>query len=460
MSAPSALRRAPELRPGLRLNIRGRSVYLRGLREPPRGIFLWLAILGPGLVAAMAGDDAGGIATYSAVGAAYGYELLWVMVLITVSLAVVQETAARLGAATGRGMLDLIRERYGVAWTLLMVAVVLIANTGVVIAQFTGIGAATELFGISKYVSVPLSAVLLWYVIVGGTYSRVEKALVLMTLVYFVYPLTALIAQPDWGDVARGALIPSLRSDPEYLVLFVALVGTTITPFMSLFQQSSIVEKGVARRHYGPERLDAYVGSFFSNFVAVMIIVATGATLHAAGQTQIETAADAASVLRPIAGDAAQALFALGLLGASLMAVGVLPLTTAYSISEAFGFPKGVSLDFRRARIFFTVFTALIVIGAAVALIPNIAVIELLVWVQTLNGVLLPILLVFQLLLINDRRLVGDLKNGRIYNVIGWGTVVFVVTAVVALLGSQVLDLLGINVLQAMGGGTIARLPA
>jgi Mn2+/Fe2+ NRAMP family transporter len=413
-------------------------------------VLRWLAILGPGLVAAMAGDDAAGITTYSSVGAAYGYELIWVMILITVSLAVVQEMSARLGAASGRGMLDLVRERFGIGWGLIVVAVVLVGNFGVIVAQFVGIGAATELFGISSYVSIPLCAALMWYLVVAGSYSRVEKIFVLMTLVFFAYPATAIIAQPDWGAVARGA-VPSLRRDPEYLLLFVAMVGTTITPFMQLFQQSSIVEKGVARRHYGPERLDAYVGSILSNFVAVMIIIATGATLHAAGTTEIETAADAAEVLRPVAGDAAQLLFAVGLIGASLIAAGVLPLTTAYAVSEAFGFTKGVNLDFRRARIFFSLFTGLLVAGAMVALVPGIPVVDLLVGVSALNGVLLPVLLFFLLRLINDNRVAGDLKNGTGYNVLGWGTLGFVSVAVAALLGSEALGLIGIDVFALLG---------
>ena len=451
MSAGSPHPRPPELRPGLRLTVRGRSIYVRGLHQPPRGPLRWLALLGPGLVAAMAGDDAAGIATYSSVGARYAYELLWVLLLITLSLAIVQEMSARLGAASGRGMLDLVRERFGIGWALVTIAVVLVANFGVVVAQFTGIGAASELFGISRYLSVPAAAVMLWYVVTKGSYARVEKVFVLMTLVYLAYPVTAFIAGPSWGEVAQGAFVPSLQKDPEYLLLFVALVGTTITPFMQLFQQSSVVEKGVARRHYGPERIDAYVGSILSNFVAAMIIIATGATLHVAGQTEIESAAQAAEVLRPVAGDAAQILFAVGLVGASLIAAGVLPLTTAYSISEAFGFTKGVSLDFRRAPIFFSVFTALLILGAGVALIPGIPVIDLLVGVSTLNGVLLPILLVFLMILINDRRMVGDLRNGPIYNVLGWGTVAFVSLAVIALLGSEALRLVGIDVFASLG---------
>jgi Mn2+/Fe2+ NRAMP family transporter len=361
--------------------------------------------------------------------------------------------AARLGAATGRGMLDLVRERFGITWALIVVGVVLIANAGIIVSEFTGIAAAAELLGLSRYLAVPIAGVALWWAVTGGTYSRVEKLFVVMTLVFLAYPVTAVIAKPDWGAVLHGLVVPTVRSDPQYMTLFMAMVGTTLTPFMQLFQQSSVVEKGVARRHYGPERFDAYVGSILANFVAITIIIATAATLHVSGNTTIESAADAAEVLRPVAGDAAQILFAIGLLGASLIAAGVLPITTAYSISEAFGFPKGVSLDFRRARIFFGVFTGLLVLGGVVALLPNLPVIQLLLFVQTLNGVLLPVLLVFQLLLINDTRLTGDLKNSRLYNVLAIGTLVFVTTAVAALLATQALDLVGIDVLGAIGGG-------
>lgn len=441
---------ARAIQPGLRLNVRGRSLYLRGLRSQPTGALRLVAILGPGLIAAAAGDDAGGIATYSSVGARFGYELLWMLLLITLFLAVVQETCARLGAATGRGLLDLVRERFGIGWTLFAVGVVLLANGAVIVTEFAGIGAAAELFGISRYLVVPPLAALLWYLVIAGSYGRVEKLFVLMTLVFFAYPVAAVLAQPDWGQVARGAFIPSLRLEADYILLFVGTVGTTITPYMQLFQQSSIVEKGVARDHYGPERIDAYAGSVFSNLIAAFIIIATGATLHAAGNTQIETAADAARALEPVAGAAAQSLFAVGLLGASLLAAGVLPLATAYSVSEAFGFRKGVNLDFRRAPIFFRLFSGLMFGAAAVALIPNVPVVQLLVGVQVLNGVLLPVTLVFLLLLINDRRLVGRLKNGPLYNVLGWGTFAFVSVAVATLLGTQALGLFGV---ELFGGG-------
>ncbi len=424
---------------GIRLNIRGRSVKLRGLRRPPRGVMKWLVVLGPGLIACSAGNDAGGIATYSSTGAKFGYELIWVMLLITLSLAIVQEMASRLGAATGRGLLDLIRERFGLGWSLFAIAVILVANGGLIVSEFIGIGAAAELFGLNKLVVIPAAALLVWYLVVYGSYGKVEKVFLLMTLVFFAYPVAAIMAGPDWGSVARGAVTPTVRLDSEYVTLLVGLIGTTITPYMQLFQQSSTVERGAARRHYGPERVDAYAGSVFSNAMSIFMIIATAATLHVAGKTQIDSAADAAKALEPVAGASASALFGVGLLGASLLAAAVLPLATSYAVSEAFGFAKGVNLDFRRARIFFGLFTALVAAGAGAAMIPGLPVVELLVAIQVLNGVMLPVILVFVLLLVNDRRLMGELKNSRLYNVLGWGTFATVTVAVVAMLLFQLL---------------------
>jgi Mn2+/Fe2+ NRAMP family transporter len=433
------------IRTGLRLNIRGRSVHLRGLRRTPTGIWRWLAVLGPGLIATSAGNDAGGIATYSQAGAKFGYELIWVMVILTVSFGVVQEMCARLGAATGRGLLDLIRERFGIAWALFAVVVILIANGGVTVSEFVGIGAAMELLGVSKYVAIPLGAILIWYLVIFGSYANVEKILLAMTLVFFAYPIAAFMAHPDWREVARGAFIPTIPSDPAYIFLVVGLLGTTITPYIQIFQQSSLVEKGVARRHYGLERIDAYVGAVFSNLMAISMIIATAATLYVVGQRDIQTAADAARALEPVVGNAATVLFGIGLLGATLLAGAVLPLATAYAVSEAFGVPKGVNLDFRRGKVFFSLFTALIVIGVVLALIPNVPVMKLLVGVQVLNGLLLPIILVFILLLINDKRLTGNLKNNRRNNVLGLSTLILITSAVVIMLGSQLLELLGIK---------------
>ena len=429
---------------GLRVNVRGRSVNLRGMRKRGTGLLRWLAILGPGLIAASAGNDAGGIATYSQAGAKFGYELIWVMLILTVSFGVVQEMCARLGAATGRGLLDLIRERFGIAWALFAVVIILVANGGVTVSEFVGIGAAMELLGVSKYIAVPLGALLIWYLVIFGSYAKVEKILLLMTLVFFAYPVAAFMAKPNWSEVAHGAFVPTFKADPAYIFLVVGLLGTTVTPYIQIFQQSSLVEKGVARRHYGPERIDAYVGAIFSNLMSISMIVATAATLYVVGQHEIGSAADAARALEPVVGSAARVLFGIGLLGATLLAGAVLPLATAYAVSEAFGMPKGVNLDFRRGKIFFSLFTALIVIGVVLALIPNIPVMQLLVGVQVLNGVLLPIVLVFILLLINDKNLTRELKNTKLNNIIAVGTLVLITSAVVVMLGGQLLGWLGI----------------
>jgi Mn2+/Fe2+ NRAMP family transporter len=438
--------RPRDLRRSIRVTIRGRSVRLAGIRRIPPGLLGWLLILGPGLIATSAGNDAGGIATYASAGAQYGYDLIWVMIVLTVAFAVVQEMCARLGAATGRGLLDLIRERFGAGWALFAVGIILIANGGVTISEFVGIGAAMELIGISKNIAVPLAAVFLWYLVVYGNYPSVEKIFLAMTLVFFAYPIAAFMGHPNWATVARGAFVPKIHLESNYIFILVGLLGTTITPYIQIFQQSSLVEKGVARRHYGPERTDAYFGALFSNMMSVFMIIATAAAIfYTTGPRELETAADAARALEPVVGSAAKTLFGIGLLGASLLAGAVLPLATSYSVCEAFGVPKGVSLDFRRARVFFSLFTALIVIGAIVALIPNLPLIKMLVWIQVLNGILLPIVLVFILLLINDTRLVGNLKNTRLYNVLGWGTFVVITTAVVVMLGGQLLDALGVH---------------
>jgi Mn2+/Fe2+ NRAMP family transporter len=415
------------------------------LRLPPTGVWKWLLILGPGLIATSAGNDAGGIATYSSAGAKFGYDMIWVMVVLTLSFAVVQEMCSRLGAATGRGLLDLIRERFGVSWTLFAVVIIVIANGGVTISEFVGIGAASELLGVSRYISVPIAAVALWYLVIFGSYRRVEKIFLLMTLVFFAYPAAAILSGPDWLAVGKGAVVPTIRFEPEYIFLLVGILGTTITPYIQIFQQSSTVERGAARKHYGPERLDAYAGSIFSNLMSVSMIIATAATLYVVGNREIESAADAARALEPVAGSSATLLFAIGLLGASLLAGGVLPLATSYAVSEAFGIPKGVNLDYRRGRAFFSLFTGFIVLGAGFALIPNIPIFPLLVGIQVLNGVLLPIILVFILLLINNEKLTGDLKNTPVSNLLGWGTFAMITVAVLVMLGGQLLELLGIK---------------
>lgn len=408
-----------------------------------------LAALGPGLIAANAGNDAGGIATYASVGATFGYGLLWAMVPITISLALVQEMAGRMGAVTGKGFAELVRENLGVRTTAFVMATLLVANGGLIVSEFAGIGAAAELFGLSRYLVVPPMALLVWWLVTRGSYERVEKVFLALTFVFFAYPLAAALARPDWLDVGRQLARPTIRLNAEYATLFIGLVGTTITPYMQLYIQSAVAERGGGGDPRGV-RADAWGGALFSNLISGFIIIATGATLFRAGQ-RIETAADAARALAPLVGPYAQVVFGLGLFGASMLAAAVLPLATAYTVTEAFGFEKGVSRTFREAPAFLGLFTGLIVSGAAVALAPGLDVIELLLFTQVLNGLLLPVVLITILRLVNDPDVMGRHGNGRLYNLLAWATVVFVVALSTIYLTITVLGLAGID-LGAQGG--------
>lgn len=381
--------------------------------------FTYLAILGPGVIAANAGNDAGGIATYASVGADYGYNLLWTFIPITISLALIQEMCARMGAVTGKGLSDLIREQFGIRPTVVVMLALLIANGGVTVSEFVGIALATELFGVPRFVSVPLAAFAVWWLVVKGSYKSVERVFLVMSLVFFGYIISAFMAKPVWGDVAKGFISPNFKFESGYLFMLIAVIGTTISPYMQVFVQSSVVERGTSEEDFALTRADVFVGTFFAMCVAFFIVVSTGATLHKMG-IHIETAADAAKALEPLAGPYASALFAIGLFGASMLAAGVLPLATAYSISEALGFEKGVSRTFREAPIFLGIFTFLIVSGAGVAMIPGLPLIKVLLVTQVINGLLLPVLLVAILLLVNRRDLMGDYVNGTFYNIIAW----------------------------------------
>jgi NRAMP (natural resistance-associated macrophage protein)-like metal ion transporter len=413
----------------------GRRLWRRGSRRAQRavarrrGLLAYLAVVGPGVIAANSGNDASGIATYSSVGARYGYTLLWTLVPIMLSLGLVQEMCARMGVVTGKGLADLIREQFGVRWTALVMTALLVANGGVIVSEFVGIAAATELFGVTRYVSVPLAAFAVWWLVVKGSYKRVERIFLLMSLVFLGYIASAFMAGPDWGEVGRELVRPSFSFESSYLFMLVALIGTTITPFMQVFVQSSVVDKGATEEDYALTRADVWVGTVFAVLIAFFIVVSTAATVYkTAGPTELETAADAARALAPVAGVYAQALFATGLLGAAMLAVGVLPLATAYSVSEALGFEKGVSRSFREAPIFLGIFTTLIAVGALVALIPGLPVIDVLLTTQFINGLLLPVILVAVLRLAGDRELMGAYANGRLYNLAAW-LIVAVVSA-------------------------------
>jgi Mn2+/Fe2+ NRAMP family transporter len=382
-----------------------------------------LAVLGPGLVAANAGNDAGGIATYASVGAKYGYDLLWMMVVITVSLVVVQEMAARMGAVTGKGLAELIREQYGVRWALFSTVSVLLANLGICISEFVGIGAALDLAGIPFQVSVPIAAVVVWLLVVRGSYKVAERVFVLMTIPFFAYPVAAILARPHWGSVGKAMVAPHIQLSSSYLFLFIATAGTTITPFMQLYVQSAVVEKGLGPEDLKAERAEVVSGSIFANLVASFIIIATGATLFVHGDRTVDNAADAARALKPFAGRFAEALFAVGLLGASLLAAAILPVTAAYVIAETFGFEKGISHRAREAPVFVAAITTLIAIGTLVAIIPGVPVIGLLVGVQVVNGVLLPITLFFVWRLASSQEVMGEHANGHAFNVLAGATV-------------------------------------
>jgi Mn2+/Fe2+ NRAMP family transporter len=394
-----------------------------------------LAVLGPGLVAANAGNDAGGIATYASVGARYGYDLLWMMVVITVSLVVVQEMAARMGAVTGKGLAELIREQYGPRWSLFSTVSVLFANLGICISEFVGIGAALGLAHVPPQASVPIAAVVVWLLVVRGSYKVAERVFVAMTIPFFAYPIAAILAHPDWGAVGKAIVVPHIQTSGPYVVLFIATVGTTITPFMQLYLESAVVERGLGPEDLAAERTEVFAGSLFANLVASFIIIATGATLFIHGDHVVNNAADAARALKPFAGQFAEVLFAVGLLGASLLAAAILPVTAAYVIAETFGLEKGISRRPREAPVFVATITVLVAIGAAVAMVPGVPVIKLLVLVQVVNGALLPVTLFFVWRLARNRELMGEHRNGPVFDVLAGATVLATSGLSILLLG-------------------------
>jgi Mn2+/Fe2+ NRAMP family transporter len=393
---------------------------------------LLFAVIGPGIITANVDNDAGGITTYSVAGAHYGYGLLWMMPLVALALIIIQEMSARLGVVTGKGLADLIRERMGVKITALIIGILVFANLANTISEFAGVAASMEIFGISKYISVPLAAVLVWVLIVKANYKSVERVFLVASALYLAYVASGIMARPPWDAVGRAAMTPSFQFDAGYVTLFVTIIGTTIAPWMQFYQQSSIVDKGLKISEYAYERIDVIVGSIFAVVVAAFITIACAATLHA-NNVRIETAKDAALALGPLAGRYASILFALGLLNASIFSAAILPLSTAYVVCEAFGWEAGVSRDLGEAPIFFSIYTALIVLGAAVILLPIKSLVQTMLASQTLNGVLLPVILIVMLRLINNKRLMGKYVNGRVFNVLSWGMAVILILLTVIL---------------------------
>jgi len=413
------------------------AVRLRRFRR----LFILLAVLGPGIITTNAGNDAGAIATYSQAGAEFGYQMLWILVLITVSLAVVNEMSARMGVVTGKGLADLIRERFGVRGTTLAMVLLLVANAVTTMAEFAGVAAALELFHVPKYASVPLVAIAIWLLITRGSYPVVERVLLSIGVVYLAYIVSGIVSHPDWGEVIRSTLVPHPVPSLNYFLLAIGLIGTTIAPWMLFYLQSSVAEKGIPNEQLPYSRLDAISGAIFADVVAFFIIVAAAVALY--GKLDAATlanmqAADYARALEPVVGSAAFILFGIGLFGASLLSGGVVPLSTAYTVTEAFGWERGVGHRMADAPAFFGIFTGLIVIGCLAVLIPGVPLVSLILLSQEINGLILAAILVFMMVLVNDRRIMGRYVNGRVINTIAWATVALLVSLIGLLLAFSI----------------------
>src|SRR5947208_8128458 len=392
----------------------------RGARVRRASLLAFLAVMGPGIITGFAGNDAGGVTTYTAVGAHYGFAMLWLLLLSTAGLLVIQEMCARMGAVTGKGLSDLIRERFGVRWTIVAMIALLVANGSNVVAEFAGIAASLELLGVERIVSVPAAAIAIWALVVFFSYRVVERALFVLLLAFVAYPASAFIVRPDWDAVLHGLAVPTLSPGQAALIAALALVGTTITPYMQFYIQASIVDKGIDRELYRFARVDVYLGALLTGINGFFIVVVAGAVLFPA-HILVTSESDAAQALGPLAGGQATLLFGLGLFGTSLLTATVMPLSTSYAICEAFGWESGISKDFREAPVFMGLFTLLLVIGSLVVLSPSVPLIPLILISQNVNGLLLPIVLVFILRLAADRGVMGDAANGRATTLLGWG---------------------------------------
>jgi NRAMP (natural resistance-associated macrophage protein)-like metal ion transporter len=394
-------------------------------------ILLFLAVLGPGFITANVDNDSGGILTYSQAGAKFGYTLLWTIIPITIALIVVQEMCARMGVVTGKGLSDLIREEFGLRLTFALMVVLVFVNYTNVVTEFIGIAGSLHLFHVTKFISVPLCAVLVWFLVVKGNYKSTEKIFLLASVVYIAYIFAGVLSQPDWHNALLATVkLPSrtVWHDDTYIYMVIGVVGTTIAPWMQFYLQSSIVEKGIRVKDYSASRLDVIVGSFFTDLVAWFIIVACAATLYVHGMGEIQVASDAAEAMRPLAGDYAFILFAFGLFNASVFAASILPLSTAYTVCEGLGFDSGVDKSFREAPFFYWLYTLLIAFGAVtVLLLPDQLLMRFAVLSQVLNGVLLPVVIILMLMLINRRDLMGEHRNSVLWNWIAWTTSLIVI---------------------------------
>jgi NRAMP (natural resistance-associated macrophage protein)-like metal ion transporter len=403
-------------------------------------IIIFLSVLGPGIITANVDNDSGGIFTYSVAGARYGYSLLWTLIPITIALIVVQEMVARMGVVTGKGLADLIREEYGFRTTFILMAILLVTNWGNTVSEFAGLASGMSVFHVSRFISVPLGAILVWLLVVRGTYRVVEKIFLFACLFYVAYLISGFLAKPDWKLAAVGTLVPTMRLNADYFYMIVGLVGTTIAPWMQFYLQAAVVEKGIKIENYIQSRLDVILGCIIVDVVAFFIIVACAATIFASGHQNIRDAADAAIALKPLAGRAASALFAIGLCNASLFAASILPLATAYTVCEGLGFESGIDKRTHEAPVFYFLYTSLIILGGlAVLVIKEQMQVPIVLLSQVANGVLLPFILIFMLRLCNREDLMGKYKNSRTFNIIAWITCITIIVLTVFLIISSFL---------------------
>ncbi len=399
-----------------------------------------LALIGPGIITSAADNDAGGIVTYIQAGAKYRYDLLWVLVLITFALAMIQEMSARMGTVTQKGLGELIRENFGVKWTMFALGTLLVANLATTVAEFAGLAASLEIFGVSRFITIPVAAIVIWLLVVKGSFKLVERVFLILSMTYVTYIISGMLSNPNWSTVLHDAYSPTFHTDPDFMFLAIAVIGTTITPWMQFFLQATVVDKGVRIENYRYQKWDVYIGSFLTDVISFFIVVSAGTVIWSAPNgVHISDPIQAAAALQPVAHGYAKALFSVGLFSASLLAAAVLPLSTAYTYSEAFGWEIGISRKFREAPIFYSIYSFCIIFGAGIVMLTGKHLIALMIRAQAVNGILLPVILIFMLKLINRKDVMDRYTNSRIYNICVWAMVILLIAMTLGWLVGQAL---------------------
>ena len=415
-------------------------IFTRVFKHPIiLSFIIFLSVMGPGIITANVDNDAGGITTYSLAGSQFGYDLVWLFIPMIIALAIIQEMGVRMGVVSGKGLADLIREKVGLKLTFVMMVALLAANMGNILAEFSGIAVSSGIFGVPKVVALPVAALFVWLLVVKGTYKSVEKVFLLASLVYLSYIVAGYLSQPNWALAAHNVVVPQISLNTAYITMVIGLVGTTIAPWMMFYIQSSVVEKGITLKNLKYSKIDAILGAIVVNIVAFFIVIACAATINAHG-IQVNNVADVSTALTPLAGQYASLLFAFGFLNASLFAASILPLSTAYYVCESLGFEAGVSKSFREAPIFHGLYLGLIILAVIVIMMPNVPLLSILYLSQVANGILLPFLLILMLLIINDKSIMGEHVNSRLFNYIAWATVVIVMGLSISLVVTSFLQ--------------------